>query len=49
MGFSRKNYEYVEGLLMKRRQESEYRAEKNSREVYTRSAELAEIDRITFS
>lgn len=45
MGFSRKNYEYVEGLLMKRRQESEYRAEKNTREAHARSAELAEIDR----
>lgn len=45
MGFSSKNYAYVEELLAKRRQESEYRAERNREELYLRAPEVREIDR----
>lgn len=45
MGFRKENYEYVEGQLAKRRQESEHRAEKNTEEAYLRSPALREIDR----
>ena len=45
MGFSSKNYAYVEELLAKRRTESEYRAQKNTEELYLRSPEVREIDR----
>ena len=45
MGFSSKNYAYVEELLSKRRVESEYRAEKNTEALYLRAPEVREIDR----
>lgn len=45
MGFSSKNYAYVEELLAKRRQESEYRAERNREALYLRAPEVREIDR----
>ena len=45
MGFRRENYEYVEEVLMRRRQEAERRSEKNTEEAYRLSPELREIDR----
>lgn len=45
MGFSKENYAAVEGLLLKRRQESELLAEKHTREVHERCPEIAAIDR----
>ena len=45
MGFSKENYAYVEGLLAKRRQESELTAEKHTAEVYARCPEIRDIDR----
>lgn len=45
MGFSKENYGYVEGLLAKRRQESELRSRERTLEVYARCPELREVDR----
>ena len=45
MGFSKENYGYVEGLLAKRRQESELRSRERTLEVYARCPELKEVDR----
>lgn len=45
MGFSKENYGYVEGLLAKRRQDSELRSEKRMLEVYAKCPEIRDIDR----
>ena len=42
MGYSKENYGYVEGILAKRRQESELLAEKHRLEVYALVVRLAE-------
>lgn len=45
MGYSKENYGYVEGILAKRRQESELLSQKHTREVYARCPEIEAIDR----